>query len=215
VIIARSVWGARPASLPKTAMRLPATQVFIHHSVTQVSDMPYADMRAIEAVGLQRFGQFPYSYVVHPKDGEILEGCGLFRGAHTAQRNSTSFGICWAGNYEERNPKVQQLDATRWLIHHLTAAGHLVPGADILGHRDVDSTACPGRKLYDYLPVLRHPWEVTMPPDEQGQEIRVNARIVNLVAHPSGNGYWIVTADGAVFAFGEAKFWGRVHSSVQ
>ncbi|HEY9014073.1 MAG TPA: peptidoglycan recognition family protein, partial [Gemmatimonadales bacterium] len=140
-------------------MRLPATQVFIHHSVTPVTDDPYRDMRTIEAVGMQRFGQFSYSYCVHPRDGEILEGCGLQRGAHTAQRNSTSFGICWIGNYEERAPKVQQLDATRWLIHHLTEEGWLVPGADIFGHRQVYQTACPGQKLFDMLDVIRHPWE--------------------------------------------------------
>ena len=211
MIIARSAWDASPASLPQIEMRLPATQVFIHHSVTKVSPNVYADMKVIEKTGLMRFGQFSYSYCIHPRDGEILEGCGTKRGAHTSQRNSTSFGICWIGNYEERVPKVQQIDATRWLIHHLTEQGYLVPGADILGHRDVYATACPGRKLYDYLDIIRHPWEVTMP-DESGQEIRTQAPIVNLVATPTGGGYWIITADGAVFSFGDAQYHGRVYA---
>jgi hypothetical protein len=33
---------------------------------------------------------------------------------------------------------------------------------------------------------------------------------VALTATPSGKGYWILTADGAVFAFGDAQFLGRV-----
>lgn len=208
MIIARSVWGASPISLPRYEMRLPATQVFIHHSVTSVTADPYRDMRSVEAVGLDRFGQFPYSYCIHPHDGEVLEGCGLKRGAHTSRRNSTAFGICWIGNYDERAPKVQQIDTTRRLIDLLTRQGYLTPGADIQGHRDVASTACPGRLVYDLLPVIRHPWEGTMPDEPKVHQAQ--APIVAFEATPTGNGYWIVTADGAVFAFGDAQYHGRV-----
>lgn len=211
-IVARSVWGAKPASAPAVPMRLPANTVYIHHSVTQVSSDPYADMRTIEKIGLQRFGQFSYSYAIHPRDGEILEGCGIQRGAHTAQRNSTSFGVAWVGNYDERAPKVQQLDATRWLIDHLTKQGWLLPGADILGHRDVEQTACPGQKLYNVLDVIRHPWEGAPAMPDDPNVHKAQAKIVNMVATPSGQGYWIITADGAVFAFGDAKYLGRVEA---
>ena len=208
-IIGRAEWGATPKSLPDTSMRLPASQVYIHHSVTTVTPDPYLDMRTIEAVGLARFKQFSYSYCIHPRDGEILEGAGLRRGAHTAARNSTSFGICWIGDYTNRHPKVQQIDATRWLIADLTRRGHLLPGADIRGHRDVYSTACPGQKLYDILPVIRHPWEVPTVPDDPNVH-QAQAPIVAFESTPTGKGYWIVTADGAVFAFGDAEYHGRV-----
>lgn len=144
-------------------MKLPATAVFIHHSVTPITNDPAADMRIIETIGLQRFGQFSYSYCVHPRDGEVLEGCGIRRGAHTSNRNSTSFGICWVGNYEERAPKVQQIDATRWLIAELKKEGHLAADATVFGHRDVYSTACPGSKLYALLGDIRKPWVATTP----------------------------------------------------
>ena len=198
-------------SAPSTPMRLPATQVFVHHSVTPVTDDPYRDMRAIEAIGMDRFGQFSYSYCIHPRDGEILEGCGLKRGAHTAQRNSTSFGICWIGNYEERAPKIQQIEATRWLIHHLTEQGHLLPGADILGHRDVYQTACPGSKFYALLGAVRTPWEEGRPmPTDDPNRPNSNAPITGIAATPTGKGYWLVAADGGVFAFGDAQFFGNV-----
>lgn len=195
-------------------MRLPATAVFIHHTVTDPTSDLYSDMRAIESIGMQRFGQFPYSYVVHPHDGEVLEGCGLMRGAHTKDRNSISFGIAWVGNYNERLPKVQQLDATRQLIHDLTKQGHLAPGAPISGHRDVYATACPGSKLYGMLDVIRHPWEGTQPMPEENIP-QAQARIVAFEVTPSGNGYYVVTADGAVFAFGDAKYLGRVAAPTQ
>lgn len=185
-------------------MRLPATQVFVHHSVTQVSANLSADVRAIESVGLQRYGQFSYSYVIHPHDGEIFEGCGLRRGAHTSQRNSTSFGICWGGNYEERAPKIQQIEATRWLIHHLTEQGHLLPGADILPHRAVFATACPGAKVMSIFDAIKVPWEGPMASDRP----RVNAPIVGgFAAYDPATGdvkgYALIGADGGVFRFGE------------
>ena len=208
-VIPRSEWLAKAISLPSVDMRLPATQVFIHHSVTPASDNIPGDMRLVENIGLQRFGQFSYSYCIHPHDGEILEGCGLKRGAHTSQRNSTSFGICWIGNYDERAPKIQQVEATRWLIHQLTEQGHLVPGADIIGHRDVYSTACPGSKLYALLDVIRAPWEGPMPEDQK-ERARIDAPIVGIAATGQG-GYWLAAADGGVFGFGPgADFHGNV-----
>lgn len=207
-IIARSVWGASSTSLPPASMSLPATAVYIHHSATPVTNNLYADMRHIERVGIQRFGYISYSYVIHPRDGEILEGAGIRRGAHTAQRNSTSFGICWAGDYNVRAAKVQQIEATRWLIDHLIDRGRLLPNAKIYGHRDVGSTACPGDNLYKMLPVLRVPWEGPMPDDPNRPN--VNAPIAGIAATPTGKGYWLVGMDGGVYAFGDAVYLGNV-----
>ena len=212
MIVARSVWGASVASLPTTPMRLPATQVFIHHTTSIVGKDPYRNMRAVEGIGLQRFGQFSYSYCVDPNDGMLLEGCGLKRGAHTIRRNSTAFGIAWIGNYEERSPKMQQLESTRWLINHLIEAGHLIPGADVLGHRDVASTACPGNKLYALLDAIRHPWEGNMPDDPNLPNLPDIKFFIPIVNAQTGEcrGYYIVASDGQLHAFGPgAPFHGR------
>lgn len=163
-IVSRAEWGAKAASLPTVAMTLPAREVWLHHTVTEVTAEPKRDMRAVESIGLQRFGIFSYSYCVHPT-GMILEGAGLRRGAHTAQRNSTSFGISHIGNYETRDPTAAQLDATRWLIWWLQDEGYLRRGTyPTGGHRDTGmATACPGAKLYRRLNDLRAPW---FPPDD-------------------------------------------------
>jgi peptidoglycan recognition protein len=208
MITTRADWGATSRSLPAKKMTLPAEAVFIHHSVTPVTGDPAADMRIIEQIGLARFGQLSYSYAIHPHDGEILEGCGVRRGAHTAQRNSTSFGICWVGNYDERQPKIQQIESTRWLIAHLKAEGHLIPDPIVRGHRDVYATACPGSKLYALLDVIRVPWEGTVPDDPN--RINSNAPVTGIAATPTGKGYWLVAADGGVFAFGDAGFYGNI-----
>jgi hypothetical protein len=37
---------------------------------------------------------------------------------------------------------------------------------------------------------------------------RLNAPIVGMASTPSGRGYWLVAADGGVFAYGNAVFYG-------
>lgn len=47
-------------------------------------------------------------------------------------------------------------------------------------------------------------------PDADPNVHQAQAPIVAFEVTPSGNGYYVVTADGAVFAFGDAKYLGRV-----
>lgn len=205
-IITRTQWGANPTSLPPVGMSLPASRVFIHHSVTAVSSDPLADQRVIERIGLQRFGQFSYSYNIHPRDGEILEGCGLRRGAHTAGQNSSSFGICWVGDYTHRVPKVQQLDATRWLIYELKRRGMLRADAMILGHRDTGfATACPGAKLHAMLTTLRKPWGL---PEEVTPMWDPPLQVAAFLPYWAGSGGYMLLTDGGIGAVGDAPFRG-------
>jgi hypothetical protein len=141
-------------------MTLPARALYLHHTVTQVTPHPYADMRVVEAEGVRRFGHISYSYVIHP-DGTTMEGCGTRRGAHTEGRNSTAFGVALIGNYDQRNVTAMQLDAVRWLVAALVEAGNLRPGIyPTGGHRDVKATACPGAKAYRLLDAMRIPWTI-------------------------------------------------------
>ena len=39
--------------------------------------------------------------------------------------------------------------------------------------------------------------------------IKLNQPIVGMAATPAGGGYWLVAADGGIFAFGDAAFFGR------
>lgn len=159
-VATRSEWGAKPGSQPSKWMRLPATEMWLHHTVTPVTTFPFKDMRQVEAVGLRRFGQFPYSFCVHP-DGTIMEGCGTRVGAHTQGRNSRAFGVALIGDYNERSVTVWQVDAVRWLIAGLTATGELAPRVyPSGGHRDLAATACPGDKAYRLMDAFRVPWQI-------------------------------------------------------
>lgn len=79
------------------------------------------------------------------KDGRIYRGRPVGKtGAHCIGYNSKSVGICFEGNFEtEKMPKVQ-LEAGRELLKYLKA---IYPKAEIRRHRDLNSTACPGRNF--------------------------------------------------------------------
>ena len=105
-VVERHIWGATAPLGP--AMPGVADEAWFHHSVTDAgddddivepTDDTYGDMREIERIGVSRFGRFSYSFAFHP-NGTVLMGAGFNIGAHTANRNSRSYGFVFIGNYE-------------------------------------------------------------------------------------------------------------------
>ena len=79
------------------------------------------------------------------KDGTIYRGRPLWAiGAHVAGRNSNSIGICAEGNYDTEK---YMPDAQKYAIAELLNYLHKYhfPNAKIVGHRDIGSSACPGK----------------------------------------------------------------------
>lgn len=152
-IYTRKEWGARYRHGFGTR-KLPVSLGFKHHSVTNAPGpnatlaQDKAHMRVIESIGNARFGSISYPYVIMPS-GRIFRGLTDNRiGAHTAGYNTTSIGICYAGNYQSTEPNAKQLEAGAALIAHLVSRGSLSETFTIWGHRAVSATACPGSKLY-------------------------------------------------------------------
>ena len=86
-----------------------------------------------------------------------------------------------------------------WNNGRQVGAGHYGPSV-VAGHHNHVHIAVPLGTF------VRYPKESAM-----GEEvtIRSNAPIVGIAATPSGAGYWLVAADGGVFAFGDANYLGR------
>lgn len=97
-----------------------------------------------------------YHYVIH-KDGTIDRGRPLATvGAHAEGHNYNSIGINVTGNFEEEIPTDAQLQSLEQLIAALCRLYGITPtDQTIIGHRDVNSTDCPGRYLYAKLPQIR------------------------------------------------------------
>lgn len=158
-IITRAQWGARHARGFRAAP-LPASRLYLHHSVTAPGNgTPAGDVaavRALETIGQQRFGGgISYTFAV-TTSGRVYEGHGIDRqGAHTANLNSTARAICLVGNYDVNRPPEAMINAVAELVAH----GHRMkwwPDRLTGGHRDAPgaATACPGRFAQALIPVI-------------------------------------------------------------
>ena len=154
-IVRRGEWGHTAPLGP--LMTLPVAELYLHHSVTTMTNDPFADMRAIERIGVQRFGRFSYSWAYHARARMFLEGAGDTIGAHTGGHNSTSLGLVLIGDYTVDILSPDHISDLGWCIQHLITANRLVPGTvyPTAGHRDLKATACPGDNAYNAIPAIR------------------------------------------------------------
>ena len=98
-----------------------------------------------------------YHYVIR-KDGTIEQGRRpQMIGAHAYQHNKNSVGICVAGNFELAKPNREQMESLKLLTAWLCQKYKLNPmkSGVIVGHRDFNDTACPGKNLYSKLDEIR------------------------------------------------------------
>ncbi|HCW31930.1 MAG: N-acetylmuramoyl-L-alanine amidase family 2 protein [Candidatus Peregrinibacteria bacterium GW2011_GWE2_39_6] len=145
-------------------------KIVIHHtaSTPNLAD-PAASVRAIyyyHAI-TRGWGDIGYNYLIDP-EGNIYEGRyggdGVV-GGHSRGYNTGSIGIALIGNYQDSEVPYAVLDSLTKLIvakadlfkiniaGFSSFRGEVIP--NLVGHRDVGSTACPGKKVYDLLGVLK------------------------------------------------------------
>lgn len=152
-IAPRTSWTTRPR--PGTTIATPLHRLFLHHSVTVDRGLT-ASMREVDAIHRQRFGAasgFGYSWGCSMADLAIAEGRGPGRsGAHTLGWNTHGHALVVFGNFEYDRPTDQLVDLLARFAAWYAAQGY-GPGR-FHGHRDVGSTACPGRRLYAALPEI-------------------------------------------------------------
>jgi len=181
-LLTRADWGATYDVNQRPAMALPVRKAFCHHSVTNATTDAAADMRFIEHIDIGRFGYPSYSWVIHPT-GVVLEGMGTHVGAHTKGNNSTSFGICLIGNFENDTPTDAALEACATLLAARIAQGHLTADFELGGHRDVFATACPGANLYPLIGQIRAnvtPEEDDLTPELEARFDAIDLRLTDI-----------------------------------
>lgn len=157
-IYSRAQWGAVfLAGFGDRSANYPLAEDWTHHSVTlhlpanATVAQEMAQMRVLERIGQQRFGRgISYSFVIFPS-GRIYMGLGASRiGAHTGGRNSTSLGVCFAGNYENHKPTAAAEATYAEMLRDFHKAGILRSPRTNGGHRDAPGhqwNACAGRHL--------------------------------------------------------------------
>lgn len=130
--------------------------ITLHHSAGKKLDLDYMHDMHIK----KKFGGIAYHFVIDI-DGTIYQTrpesmCG----SHMLNHNTNNIGICFIGNYEEKQFPASQLYAGRFLIRYLinkypsikTCYYHKYLNTKIKKHTD-----CPGKnfpQINDFLPKM-------------------------------------------------------------
>lgn len=149
-IIPRAAWGARAAKRVETVSPRSRTLFIVHYSL---SDAATTTPRAIQDHSMdpepkgRAMADIMYNFLVRGTTGQIYEGRGWNAiGAHTKGHNTEGIGVCVL----TRGPISNAAQASvRWLYAEAARrAGHALT---VRGHRDLDSTACPGDEIYRWV----------------------------------------------------------------
>ena len=194
-IVRRRDWGSSQCA-PRNRPSYGRVQVgFVHHTVT-TNDYSREDTPAI-VLGICRFHRnsngwddIGYNFLVD-KFGVLYEGRagGIDQpvvGAQVAGLNTKSFGVANIGTFTDQRQSGAALRSLARLIRWklplhgaptsgrttvVNAGGGTLRLNRVSGHRDGNSTACPGTELYGQLPALRAMVGGVVP-DERGTRLR-------------------------------------------
>ncbi|XP_034236964.1 peptidoglycan-recognition protein LB-like isoform X2 [Thrips palmi] len=168
-IVPRDEWGAR---LPKlvTEMQNPVTTVVIHHTASPAYCATTADcIAAMQSMQVYHqdgngWDDIGYSFAVGG-DGRVYKGRGWNRiGAHAPPYNADSIGITLIGDWSNEAPPKVMLDAVEWLIRCGVDTGRIAPNYQLVGHRQVRHTECPGNGLFAVIQTWDHWVQDPAPP---------------------------------------------------
>ena len=147
-------------------------KIIVHHTgETNITNNRPSDemMRAIYYYHtiVRGWGDIGYHYVIG-KDGEIFEGKkggDKVVGAHVYCNNIGTVGVSVMGNFQISTVSTKQINSLKTLLSKLTKKYNLKPNGtstfhgknipNIIGHRDLAATACPGKNLYSLLAQIR------------------------------------------------------------
>lgn len=154
-ILSRSAWGAassRPSSGdPWRSVPRSSRQYFTgHHTVTPKGDT-FDGVRAIlRNIQAGHFGRgycdIGYNYLID-QFGNIWEGRGLdIRAAAVGSNNTPTINVAYIGNNNPTEAAKRAYAALRAWVNN-----QMGRNLSLKGHRDFNSTACPGQNLYDWF----------------------------------------------------------------
>ncbi|MFE9258030.1 N-acetylmuramoyl-L-alanine amidase [Streptomyces sp. NPDC006879] len=169
-IVGCDTWGAKAPSSPVRVLANPPRKIIVHHTATKnVTDYSqsraFALSRAIQTYHMnqgwidsgQHFTVTRGAYVTegrHRSLAALQHGGQHVEGAHCTGQNSVAIGIENEGTYVTEGPRAVQYEALVDLCAHVCRQYRLA-AYQIYGHRDFNSTQCPGDRLYALLPQLR------------------------------------------------------------
>jgi N-acetylmuramoyl-L-alanine amidase len=169
-IVSRSSWGGDlPWACPGGPEYAHVGTAIVHHTVNSNFYGPgdtVGMIRGIWAYHVLSLGycDIAYNFIIDnygtPFEGRMGGIDQPVIGAHLLNFNRGTTGIALLGTFSFVTPSSGALgtleNLIRWKLKVHGVNPFDDPAADILGHRDVFPTECPGQALYNYLPYTRH-----------------------------------------------------------
>lgn len=123
-------------------------KIVIHHTASRdTGKLDASDIRRLHK-NENGWRDVGYHFIVEQVDDtfEAVVGRPLHeKGAHVRGHNSDSVGVALVGNFEERTPDDRALSVL--VSRVLRPLTRLFPDAEIVGHRDLGATLCPGKNI--------------------------------------------------------------------
>lgn len=121
--------------------------IVIHHTAS-TRDMTVQEIHQLHLNQGENWKGIGYHFYID-KQGVIWRGRPEeMSGSHALDYNSVSIGICLSGNFETEQPTDNQLKSLSELLQYLKQK---YGNVQVVGHRDLNATACPGKNLYSRL----------------------------------------------------------------
>lgn len=121
--------------------------IVIHHTAS-TRDMTVQEIHQLHLNQGENWKGIGYHFYID-KQGVIWRGRPEeMSGSHALDYNFVSLGICLSGNFETEQPTDNQLKKLSELLQYLK---NKYGNVQVVGHRDLNATACPGKNLYSKL----------------------------------------------------------------
>lgn len=156
-VIARGQWTKTGPNRAEAKPMLPVKRITVHHDgMSPFGRTGWGDavqrMEMIRRshVGDQGWADIGYHYIVDPA-GRVWEGRPMtLQGAHVKDQNEGNIGVMVLGNFEEERPTGAATASVEKLVVALMGR-HKVRPNNVHTHRELASTACPGRYLQTFM----------------------------------------------------------------
>ncbi len=171
-VFSRAEWGSPEAtSSPRWEPEYrPLTRVIVHHTAAAVN--PSNSAAAVRAIwdyhaNTNGWGDIGYNYLVD-LNGNIFQGRYYDQtyaqqtnqevvAGHALSNNYGTTGIATLGNFTDQGVSNAMVHSVGHMAGYKAMTHNFNPGAgsNLVGHRDVGQTNCPGNNMYANLPTVR------------------------------------------------------------
>ncbi|MBL9001382.1 MAG: N-acetylmuramoyl-L-alanine amidase [Phycisphaerae bacterium] len=164
-VVPRSAW-TRATVIESRTTRMPTvSRITVHHEGNAFSGSDEYSAIARRLANIREghirrrpepFADIGYHFIIDPS-GRIWEGRPIrYQGAHVEAQNEQNLGIMLIGNFDVQRPtQAQLISLESFLVDRMRF--YRVPVSRVYTHRELKSTACPGRNLQSWMIAARSP----------------------------------------------------------